>query len=76
MTLVRGPVINARLSQYFDLTFKLAKTMVEHYTGAGTISYAGMASDIEKANTCEQLLAIARKRQINPHGFLVSTQVQ
>ena len=76
ITLVRGPVASVRVSQYFDLAFKLAKTMLEHYTGAGAVSYSGLSSDIEKAKTCEELLQIARKRQINPNGFLVSTQVR
>lgn len=75
ITLMRGPVQSVRVSQYFDLSFKLAKTMLEHYTGAGAVSYAGLSTDIQKAKTCEDLLQIARKRQINPHGFLVSTQV-
>lgn len=76
ITLMRGTVGSIRISQYFDLAFKLAKTMLEHYTGVGAVSYSGLSTDIEKARTCEDLLQIARKRQINPHGFLVSTQVR
>ncbi|XP_076462579.1 tetratricopeptide repeat protein 13-like [Babylonia areolata] len=75
ITLIRGPVASVRVSQYFDLAFKLAKSMLEHYSGAGTVTYPGLAGDIEKASTCQDLLTIARKRQINPNGFLVSTQV-
>ena len=75
VTLMRGTVGSIRLNQYFDLAFKLAKTMLEHYTGVGAVSYSGLSTDIEKAKTCEDLLQIARKRQISPHGFLVSTQV-
>lgn len=75
ITFVRGSVTNVRVSQYFDLAFKLARSMVEHYSGEGVINYPGMATDIESAKTCEDLLAVARKRHINPHGFLVSTQV-
>jgi hypothetical protein len=29
----RGSVYNVKLMQYFDLVFKLAKTMLEHYSG-------------------------------------------
>lgn len=76
ITLMRGTVRSIRINQYFDLAFKLAKTMLEHYTGVGAVSYSGLSTDIEKAKTCEDLLHIARKRQINPHGFLVSTQVR
>ncbi|KAL8615995.1 hypothetical protein ACOMHN_014957 [Nucella lapillus] len=75
ITLIRGPVASVRVSQYFDLAFKLAKTMLEHYSGLGAVAYSGLSGDIEKATTCEELLHIARKRQINPNGFLVSTQV-
>ncbi|KAK7508270.1 hypothetical protein BaRGS_00000509 [Batillaria attramentaria] len=75
ITFIRGSVTNTRVSQYFDLAFKLARTMLEHYAGAGTVTYPGLATDLEKAKTCEDLLAVARKRHINPHGFLVSTQV-
>lgn len=76
VTFIRGSVINVKLNQYFDLAFKLARTMLEHFSGEGTVSYAGQAADIQKAKTCEDLLAVARKRRINPHGFLVSTQVR
>ncbi|XP_059156280.1 tetratricopeptide repeat protein 13-like isoform X2 [Physella acuta] len=72
---VRGSVTNLKMLPYFDLAFKLAKTMLEHYTGDGAVSYPGLAEDISKAETCEDLLLISRKRQINPRGFLVSTQV-
>lgn len=75
ITFLRGPVMNTRVSPYFDLAFRLARTMLEHYQGAGAVSYPGLAADIDKAKTCEDLLAVARKRHINPHGFLVSTQV-
>ncbi|XP_050404456.1 tetratricopeptide repeat protein 13 isoform X2 [Patella vulgata] len=72
---VRGSVVNLRVMQYFDLVFKLAKTMLEHYTGEEAIIYPGLHEDVNNAKTCEDLLMVARKRQINPHGFLVSTQV-
>ena len=29
----RGSVMNLKVMPYFDLVFKLAKTMLEHYTG-------------------------------------------
>ncbi|ESO90066.1 hypothetical protein LOTGIDRAFT_218109 [Lottia gigantea] len=72
---VRGSVLNLRVMQYYDLVFKLAKTMLEHYTGDEAIVYSGLHEDVSSAKTCDDLLMIARKRQINPHGFLVSTQV-
>ncbi|XP_064600011.1 tetratricopeptide repeat protein 13-like [Liolophura sinensis] len=75
ISFVRGSMMNLKVMQYFDLVFKLAKTMLEHYTGDGVIFYPGLKEDIDNAKTCEDLLAIARKRKINPNGFLVSTQV-
>ncbi|XP_071080039.1 tetratricopeptide repeat protein 13-like isoform X1 [Haliotis cracherodii] len=75
ITFIRGSVANLKVMQYFDLVFKLAKTMLEHYSGEGAVSYANLKEDIRKAQSCEDLLSVARKRKINPHGFLVSTQV-
>ncbi|CAL1539081.1 unnamed protein product [Lymnaea stagnalis] len=72
---VRGSITNMKMTPYFELAFKLAKTMLEHYSGDGAVSYPGLKDDIAKATTCDDLLAVARKRQINPRGFLVSTQV-
>ncbi|VDI27895.1 Hypothetical predicted protein [Mytilus galloprovincialis] len=70
-----GSVHNIKLMQYFDLVFKLAKTMLEHYSGNGAVFYPELQDDIEKAKTVDDLLTVARKRQINQHGFMVSTQV-
>ncbi|XP_005108844.2 tetratricopeptide repeat protein 13 [Aplysia californica] len=72
---VRGSVSNSKVKPYFELAFKLAKTMLEHYSGEGAVQYPGLKEDIARAATCEDLLSVARRRQINPHGFLVSTQV-
>ncbi|XP_063430079.1 tetratricopeptide repeat protein 13-like [Mytilus trossulus] len=72
---IRGSVHNIKLMQYFDLVFKLAKTMLEHYSGNGAVFYPELQDDIEKAKTVDDLLTVARKRQINQHGFMVSTQV-
>ncbi|KAK6997583.1 tetratricopeptide repeat protein 13-like isoform X1 [Biomphalaria glabrata] len=72
---VRGSVHNMKVTPYNELAFKLAKTMLEHYSGDGAASYSGLKEDLAKATSCEDLLAVARKRQINPRGFLVSTQV-
>ena len=72
---IRGSVYNVKLMQYFDLVFKLAKTMLEHYSGNGAVFYPDLQDDIEKSKTCDDLLNVARKRQINQHGFMVSTQV-
>lgn len=75
ISFIRGSVYNVKVMQYFELVFKLGKTMLEHYSGEGAVQYSGLRDDIEDAKTCEDLLNIARKRQINQHGFLVSTQV-
>ncbi|KAH9495068.1 Tetratricopeptide repeat protein 13 [Bulinus truncatus] len=72
---VRGSVHNMKMTPYFELAFKLAKTMLEHYSGDGAVLYSNLKEDIAKATVCEDLLSVARKRQINPQGFLVSTQV-
>ncbi|GFO17046.1 tetratricopeptide repeat protein 13-like [Plakobranchus ocellatus] len=72
---VRGSVTNIKVTPYYELAFKLAKTMLEHYSGEGAVAYPGLREDIQKANNCEDLLNVARRRQINPHGVLVSTQV-
>ncbi|XP_041352986.1 tetratricopeptide repeat protein 13-like isoform X2 [Gigantopelta aegis] len=75
ITFVRGSVMNLKVMPYYDLVFKLAKTMLEHYTGDGAVVYSNLKEDIGKAKTCDDLLTVARKRKINPHGFLVATQV-
>ncbi|XP_048734354.1 tetratricopeptide repeat protein 13-like isoform X2 [Ostrea edulis] len=72
---IKGDVQNIKVMQYFDLVFKLAKTMLEHYAGDGAVFYHDLQQDIERAKTCEDLLMIARKRNINENGFMVSTQV-
>ncbi|KAK3093376.1 hypothetical protein FSP39_014746 [Pinctada imbricata] len=72
---IKGPTQNIKVMQYYDLVFKLLKTMLEHYSGEGTIFYPELQDDIEKAKTCEDLLVIAKKRNINQNGFMVSTQV-
>ena len=33
VNIFRGDTINVRLVQYFELVFKLVKTMVDHYSG-------------------------------------------
>lgn len=63
----KGPVQNIKVLNYFNLAFQLAKTMLKQYIGPG--------DDIDKAKTCEELLNVAKKRKINQHGFVVSTQV-
>ncbi|XP_060081664.1 tetratricopeptide repeat protein 13-like [Ylistrum balloti] len=75
ISFIRGSVYNVKVLQYFDLVFKLGKTMLEHFSGEGSVTYSGLKDDIEKAKTCEDLLDIAKKRQINQQGFLVATQV-
>ncbi|XP_062603404.1 tetratricopeptide repeat protein 13-like [Saccostrea cucullata] len=72
---IKGDVQNIKVMQYYDLVFKLAKTMLEHYAGDGAIFYHDLRQDVERAKTCEDLLMIARKRNINENGFMVSTQV-
>ncbi|RUS76517.1 hypothetical protein EGW08_015710 [Elysia chlorotica] len=72
---VRGSVTNTKVTPYYELAFKLAKTMLEHYSGEGAVAYPGLKEDIQNADNCEALLNVARRRQINPHGVLVSTQV-
>lgn len=72
---IKGDVQNIKVMQYYDLVFKLAKTMLEHYAGEEAVFYHDLRQDVERAKTCDDLLMIARKRNINENGFMVSTQV-
>ncbi|XP_013386989.1 tetratricopeptide repeat protein 13 [Lingula anatina] len=72
---VKGDVVNIRMAPYFDLVFKLVKTMLGHYQGEGVINYAGFQEDLDKAKSVHDILQIARKRNLNQQGFMVTTQV-
>ncbi|XP_064622955.1 tetratricopeptide repeat protein 13-like isoform X2 [Lineus longissimus] len=72
---IKGHVVNIQMMQYYDLVFKLVKTTVEHYNSDGAVSYPGFREEIDRADTCDDLLRIAKKRHINPQGFMVPTQV-
>ncbi|XP_021339607.1 tetratricopeptide repeat protein 13-like, partial [Mizuhopecten yessoensis] len=60
ISFIRGSVYNIKVLQYFELVFKLGKTMLEHFSGDGAVTYSGLKEDVEKAKTCEDLLDIAK----------------
>ncbi|KAK2162677.1 hypothetical protein NP493_1506g00003 [Ridgeia piscesae] len=72
---IKGDTMNVRLIQYFELVFKLVKTMVDHYSGEGVFNYQEFKEDLEKVRSCEDLLNVAKTSQLNRQGFMVSTQV-
>ncbi|XP_060584101.1 tetratricopeptide repeat protein 13-like isoform X2 [Ruditapes philippinarum] len=83
ITLVKGSVHNIKTMPYFNLVFKLVKTMLEHYSVTSEIVKSKQATakeEIESAKTCEDLLEVTKvnvknKHQTDQNGFVVSTQV-
>ncbi|XP_045174282.2 tetratricopeptide repeat protein 13-like isoform X2 [Mercenaria mercenaria] len=91
ITLVKGSVHNIKTMPYFNLVFKLVKTMLEHYSVTSEIVKSKQATakeEIEGAKTCEDLLEVTKaglfsctskdgsqKHQTDQNGFVVSTQV-
>ncbi|KAL3874145.1 hypothetical protein ACJMK2_037196 [Sinanodonta woodiana] len=70
---MRGPVQNIKTIPYFDLVFKMVKTMLQHYSSSDDKVHQHVQDDIDKAKTCQELLAVTKKQHSN--GFVVSTQV-
>ncbi|XP_052272752.1 tetratricopeptide repeat protein 13-like isoform X2 [Dreissena polymorpha] len=78
ITLIKGSVNNIKTMPYYNLVFKLVKTMLEHYSVSSETLKSKQTSikeDIENSKTCEDLLTISKKYQPDQNGFVVSTQV-
>ncbi|XP_052788997.1 tetratricopeptide repeat protein 13-like isoform X3 [Mya arenaria] len=78
LTLVKGSIHNIKTMPYFNLVFKLLKTMLEHYSDSGEKKKSHQTSakdEIENAETCEDLLEVTKHQQTDQSGFVVSTQV-
>ncbi|KAL4237726.1 Tetratricopeptide repeat protein 13 [Mactra antiquata] len=83
ITLVKGSVHNIKTMPYFNLVFKLVKTMLEHYSATSEslkTKQTAAKEDIDSAETCEDLLEVTKVNVKNKHhsdqnGFVVSTQV-
>ena len=72
---VEGHVINIRAKTYFDLVFRLVKSMIDNYNSDGVISTEVFREDLKQAETEDDLIGVVRKNQLRDQGFVISTQV-
>ena len=72
---IEGHVINIKTKTYFDLVFKLVKSMVDNYSGGGVLSSERFRDEIKLVNTEEQLIKVVRANNMHDQGFVISTQV-
>ena len=72
---IEGGTINIRTKPYFDLVFRLVKSMIDSYHGDGALSREALRSSIKAAETPDDLIRAARRHDFNDNGFVISTQV-
>ena len=72
---IEGHVINTKAMPYFDLVFRLVKSMIDNYSGGGVISSDSFKSDLKGAETFDDLINVIKINHLRDQGFVISTQV-